>query len=84
LPPSSISTSVTMKNPRTMALLYLVMWQERGVPFGQAWKGFDWATMDRLHEKGWISDPKGKAKSVGVTPEGLKKSEELFRKNFAL
>ena len=73
-----------MKNPRTLALLYLVMWQERGDLFGRAWKGFDWATMDRLHEKGWISDPKGKAKSVGVTPEGLKKAEELFRKNFAL
>ncbi len=33
--------------------------------------------MDRLHEKGWISEPEGKAKSVGVTPEGLKEAEEL-------
>ena len=68
----------------TMALLDLVMWQERGDEFGRAWKGFDWDTMDRLHEKGWICDPKGKAKSVGVTPEGLEKARELFRKHFGV
>lgn len=64
----------------TLALIYLVMWQEH--EYGRAWKGFDWDTMDRLHQKGWISDPKGKAKSVGVTPEGMRKAEELFRKHF--
>jgi hypothetical protein len=30
----------------------------------RAWKGFDWDAMNRLHEKGFISDPRGKAKSV--------------------
>lgn len=64
----------------TLALLYLVMWHEHD--YGRAWKGFDWDTMDRLHQKGWISDPKGKAKSVGVTPEGMKKAEDLFRNHF--
>jgi len=39
--------------------------------------------MDRLGEKGYISDPKGKAKSVVVTEEGFKKAEELFQKFFA-
>ncbi len=24
----------------------------------RAWKGFDWETMNRLHEKGYISNPK--------------------------
>ena len=38
--------------------------------------------MNRLHEKGWISDPVGKAKSVGVTEEGAKKAAELFEKLF--
>ena len=65
----------------TLALLYLVMWQNHH-GFGRAWKGFDWDTMDRLHEKGWIADPKGKAKSVAVSPEGMKKAEELFEKHF--
>ena len=64
----------------TLALLHLVMWQEHG--YGRAWKGFDLGTMDRLHQKGWISDPKGKAKSVGVTPEGMKKAGALFTKHF--
>jgi hypothetical protein len=64
----------------TLALLYLVMSREQ--EGGRAWKGFDWSTMDRLHQKGWISDPKSKAKSVGVTAEGMKRAEELFRKHF--
>lgn len=64
----------------TLALLYIVMSQEHD--HGRAWKGFDWGTMDRLHQKGWISDPKAKAMSVGVTAEGMKKAEELFRKHF--
>jgi hypothetical protein len=28
------------------------------------WKTFDWDAMNRLHEKGFISDPVGRAKSV--------------------
>ena len=30
----------------------------------RTWKSFDWAAMERLHTKGLISDPVGKAKSV--------------------
>jgi len=44
----------------------------------QAWKTFEWATMDRLHEKGWISQPKSKAASVRVTPEGVRKPRSCF------
>jgi hypothetical protein len=29
---------------------------------GRAWKGHDWDALDRLHAKGYISDPKSKAK----------------------
>ena len=36
----------------------------------EAWKGFDWDALDRLHEKGMISNPKSKAKSVSFTFEG--------------
>lgn len=46
---------------------------------GRAWKGFDWAPMDRLHEKGFISDPSSKAGSVIITTEGLKQAETLAR-----
>ena len=39
--------------------------------------------MDRLHEKGYISDPKSKAKSVVLSPEGLSRARELFMRRFA-
>ena len=60
-----------------LALLYLTL--HDGC---RAWKGLDWDAMDRLHEKGMIHDPKGKAKSVALTEEGLKRCEELFKKLF--
>ncbi len=36
-----------------------------------AWKGFDWATFDRLHHKGMIDDPKNKKKLVALTNDGV-------------
>jgi hypothetical protein len=60
-----------------LALLYLGLHNSYRV-----WKGFDWDAMDRLHEKGYISDPVGKTKSVELTEEGLQKSEELFLRMF--
>ena len=49
----------------------------------RAWKGFDWNVLDRLHRKGMISDPVGRAKSVVLTDEGLRRSEELLAALFA-
>jgi hypothetical protein len=49
----------------------------------RAWKGFDWDAMERLHKKGFISDPVGKAKSVVLTEEGLREAERLFAEMFA-
>ena len=50
-----------------------------------AWKGFPWTALDRLHEKGMISNPRSKAKSVAFTEEGLHRSglllEALFKKS---
>jgi hypothetical protein len=40
--------------------------------------------MERLHSKGYISDPKRKAKSVVLSEEDEKRSNELFVKHFAL
>jgi hypothetical protein len=34
---------------------------------GAAWKGFDWQAMERLHERGFISNPVRKTKSVQLT-----------------
>jgi hypothetical protein len=40
--------------------------------------------MDQLHDKGYISDPATKAKSVRLSDEGARLSEELFEELFAL
>ena len=44
----------------------------------RAWKGHSFDVLDRLYEKGFICDPKGKAKSVVLTDEGLKRAREVF------
>jgi Domain of unknown function (DUF6429) len=64
-----------------LALLYLTMFKDR--PDYRAWKSHDWDSLDRLHAKGYISDPATKAKSVMMTEEGVKRSRELFEKHFA-
>jgi hypothetical protein len=48
----------------------------------RTWKSFDWAAMERLHAKGFISNPVGKVKSVVFTEEGLLQAEALFDKLF--
>jgi hypothetical protein len=49
----------------------------------RAWKGFDWDAMDRLHQQGYISDPRGKAKSVVFTEEGLERASRLLEQLFS-
>ena len=44
----------------------------------RVWKSFDWVVMSRLHEKGFISDPVGKAKSVVFSEQGQKESQRLL------
>ena len=66
----------------TLALLYLVTHERHEGLGARAWKGFDWDTLNRLYEKGYISNPVGKAKSVGMTEEGFLKAEELFERYF--
>jgi hypothetical protein len=65
-----------------LALMHLSSMREKeGV---RAWKGLAWEITDRMFEKGWISDPKRKARSVWLTDEGARLSEELFQKLFAV
>jgi hypothetical protein len=61
-----------------LALLFLTLHDG-----SRAWKGFDWDTINRLYEKGFISNPVGKAKSVVLTDNGVRESERLFSKLFA-
>ena len=63
-----------------LALLYLTTFENK--PGLRAWKGHGWDVQDRLHRKDYISDPAKKAKSVLLTEEGAKRSQELFEKYF--
>ena len=48
----------------------------------RTWKGFDWDVLNRLHDKGLITDPRTKAKSVIFTESGLEESQRLFGRLF--
>jgi hypothetical protein len=62
-----------------LALLYLGLHD-----VDRTWKGFDWEAMNRLHEKGFISDPRGKAKSVAFTGKGLIEARRLLQELFSI
>lgn len=66
----------------TLALLYLVVHSRQKGLGASAWKGFDWDTLDRLYDKGYITNPVSKAKSVGMTEEGFLKAKKLFEEHF--
>jgi hypothetical protein len=66
----------------TLALLWLTSFKDPVEV--RAWKGQDWETMERLHAKGFISDPWSKAKSVVLSEEVEKRSREPFAKHFSL
>ena len=66
-----------------LALLWLTSFDED--EYGaRAWKSHDWDAMDRLYEKGFIANPRSKAKSVVLTETGLSRSGELFGKLFGV
>ena len=62
-----------------LVLMYLCLDRD-----DRTWKGFDWASLNRLHEKDLISNPVSKAKSVVLTEAGKKMSEQLFKKYFVV
>ena len=50
---------------------------------GRVWKALDWDLMNLLFEKGWISDPVSKTKSVLLTEEGERLARSFLAKHFA-
>jgi hypothetical protein len=86
---NAADTSITGKENRVLnfnekkvdeavlAVLWLTLHEEC-----RAWKGIDWAAMNRLYEKGLISDPALRAKSVVFTEEGLAEARRLAEKMF--
>jgi hypothetical protein len=65
-----------------LALLYLTSsHNEYGT---RAWKGLNTEVMDRLYQKGYIGDPRGKSPSIALTEAGAKLSKELFFQYFGV
>jgi hypothetical protein len=67
-----------------LALLYLTIHETDQFGGARTWKSHDWDALDRLHSRGYISDPKSKAKSVVFSPEGLERARSLFELTFAV
>jgi len=63
-----------------LAILGLSAFHDREII--RAWKGMDWDLLDLLYQKGWIADPKGKAKSVVFTDEGARLAKDLLVRRF--
>ncbi|MCO7627917.1 DUF6429 family protein [Pseudomonas fluorescens] len=49
---------------------------------GNAWKGFDFEIINRLHEQGFISNPVNSNKSVWLTEEGLERGRAIAARLF--
>ena len=60
-----------------LALLWLTPAGDR-----RAWKSHDWDALERHHSKGYISDPRSRAKSVVFSEEGERRAQELFERHF--
>lgn len=63
-----------------LALLYICSVEEHGARW--SWKTYDWEVTQRLFEQGLIDDPRGKRKSVLLTPEGEARGKALAEKLF--
>ncbi len=64
-----------------LALLWLTAHREQKDELYRAWKGMDWAVIDRLEAKGLILNSRT-AKSVVLTKVGEALCRELFQKHF--
>ena len=63
-----------------LALLHLTSFRDHDCV--RAWKGHDWDALNRLHEKGLISDPKSKSKSIVLSDDAARQARELFERYF--
>lgn len=65
-----------------LLLIYLSSWQEKtitGEDVHHAWKGYDFALLDALKEKGFI-DFSNKAQSLIISEEGIQKAISLLKR----
>jgi hypothetical protein len=78
----SMTPNLDKIDDAVLALLHLTSFREHKGELPRAWKGHDWDALGRLHARGFISDPVGKAKSVVLSEAGARRAEALFVKMF--
>ena len=73
--------AATAAKELTLALLFLNRFREKAgtESVWRSWKGFDFATLDKLAEAGLITSSRA-AKSVSLTDEGLAEARRLLEK----
>ncbi len=49
---------------------------------GRAWKRYDFALMESLHDEGYITDPRGHQESVHLTETGMSAAKNLAKAYF--
>lgn len=59
-----------------LALLWANSFKEPGGL--RAWKSLDWDALDRLHQRGLISNPRSRAHSVTLSDEAFERGRNLF------
>lgn len=81
--PANTNGAVTMEyDDRLIEEAVLALLAAFSSDKGNAWKGFDFEVMDRLHEQGLISDPVNKNKSIWLTEEGLERGRQIADRLF--
>jgi hypothetical protein len=65
-------------DPERAADLVLALMQLTLHEGARAWKSYDWDVMNDLFERGFISNPRSKAKSVVLSDEGMARSRAMF------
>ena len=61
----------------TLALLYLLRFRFGKEEFWTSWKNYDFATLDKLDEKGYLGQSR---KTATLTEDGILKAKEILEK----
>lgn len=75
-----LTETTTKVDKLALLLLYMSSWEEKTLDFSvrRAWKGIDFAILDRLQENGLICQSRT-AKSLLLTEEGEKQARKLAK-----
>ncbi len=71
-----------MHNPQKIEEAVLALLGAFEFDNGRAWKRFDFDVMESLAAQGLISNPRGRAESVFLSPEGLARAKAAANKLF--